>query len=207
MGELEELDLLELMLAEDSAGVFSSGAGLGAEAGRPRGDVDGEFFFGNRFVPIEIVKFYFRSRCKPKIGVLYFEEIGGELRQLARAGERPGVHQEGRQNFGVAVLACVDIEKEICEGALKASSPALVNGEARAGDLRGGGEIEDAGAFSDLPLWVWRKIKFPQRAGGGFRYCQPRSRRRARRSAGRWEWLAGSRAAGRPVRRCAHRIA
>src|SRR5436190_3961735 len=87
MGELEELDLLELMLAEDAAGVFSSGAGFGAEAGSPGGDVDGEFFFGNGFVTIEIVKFYFRSRGKPEIGVLYFEEIGGELRQLARAGE------------------------------------------------------------------------------------------------------------------------
>src|SRR5207253_4235754 len=30
MGELEQLDLLELMLAEDAAGVFSSGAGFGA---------------------------------------------------------------------------------------------------------------------------------------------------------------------------------
>ncbi len=80
MGELEELNLLELMLAEDPAGVFSRGAGFGAEAGRPRGDVDGEFFFGNRFVAIEIVKFYFRSRGKPEIRVLYSKEIGGEFR-------------------------------------------------------------------------------------------------------------------------------
>src|SRR5467141_51154 len=163
MSELEELDLLELMLAEDPAGVFSGGAGFGAEAGRPRGDVDGEFFFGNRFVPIQIVKFHFRSRCKPEIGVLYFEEIGSELRQLGRAGEGFGVHKEGRQDFRVAGLAGVNVEKEIGERALEASSPALVNGEARAGDLRGSGEIEDACAFSDIPVRLWREIEFRRR--------------------------------------------
>src|ERR1700674_1503249 len=160
MGELEQLDFLKLMLAEDPAGVFSSGAGFGAEAGCPRGDVDGEFFFRNGLVPIEIVKFYFRSRCKPEIGVLYLEEIGSELRQLARAGERRGVHKEGGKNFRVAVLARVDVEEEIREGTLEAGSPALVNGESRAGDLRGGGEIEDACAFSDIPVRLWREIKF-----------------------------------------------
>src|SRR5260370_33523703 len=113
MSELEKLDLLELMLAEDPAGVFSGGAGFGAEAGRPRGDVDGKFFFGNRFVPIQIVKFHFRSRCKPEIGVLYFEEIGGELRQLARAGERPGVYQKGWKNVWVTVLSRCDVEEVI----------------------------------------------------------------------------------------------
>src|SRR6266481_1514611 len=163
MGELEELNLLELMLAEDPAGVFSGGAGFGAEAGGPCGDVDGEFIFGNRFVPIQIVKFYFRSRCKPEIGVLYFEEIGGELRQLARAGERRSVYQKGWKNFCVTVFARVNVEEEIRQGTLQASSPAFVNGEARAGNLRGGGKIEDACAFSDIPVRLWREIKFRRR--------------------------------------------
>src|SRR6202171_1205553 len=87
MRELEELDLLELMLAEDAARVFSRGAGLGSEAGRPRGDVDGEFFFGNGLVPVEIVEFDFGCGREPKVGVLDFEQISGEFRQLAGAGE------------------------------------------------------------------------------------------------------------------------
>ena len=46
MRELEKLNLLELMLAENAAGVFSGGAGFGAEASSPGGNMDGEFFFG-----------------------------------------------------------------------------------------------------------------------------------------------------------------
>src|SRR6266850_1817301 len=52
------------------------------------------------------------------------------------------------------MLARVYIEKKIREGALEARSPALVNGEARAGDFRGGGEIEYAGArFAVYKSW------------------------------------------------------
>jgi len=54
MRELEELDFLKLVLAENTAGVFSSGAGFRAEASRPGGDVNGEFFLGNGFVPIQL---------------------------------------------------------------------------------------------------------------------------------------------------------
>src|SRR6266851_9049206 len=97
MSELEKLDFLELMLAEDAAGVLSGGAGFGAEASRPRGDADWKFLFGNGFVSVEIVELDFGSWREPEVGVQDFEQISGEFRQLARAGERRGVHQEGRQ--------------------------------------------------------------------------------------------------------------
>ncbi len=87
MREFEELDLLELMLAQDTARVFSGGAGFGAEASRPGGDEDGKFFFGNGFVAVEIVKLDFGSWREPEVGVLKFEKISGELRQLAGASE------------------------------------------------------------------------------------------------------------------------
>src|SRR5882762_7228594 len=87
MRELEKLDLLKLMLAEYAAGVFSGGAGFGAEAGGPGGDADGELFFGNGFVAVQIMEFDFGSGRKPEVGVLDFEEVGSELRQLAGAGE------------------------------------------------------------------------------------------------------------------------
>jgi len=44
--KFEQLDLLELVLAEDNRGVLSSGSGFGAEASRPRGHVNGKFFSG-----------------------------------------------------------------------------------------------------------------------------------------------------------------
>jgi len=76
MRELEEFDLLKLMLAKNTAGVFSSSAGFGAEAGGPGSDVNGEFFLRNGLVPIQIVQFDFGGGRKPEIAVLYFENFG-----------------------------------------------------------------------------------------------------------------------------------
>src|SRR6266852_8488785 len=164
MRELVELDFLKLMLTENAAGVFSSGAGFGAEAGGPRRDVDGKFFFGNVFVTIEIVQFYFGSGREPEISIFDLEKVSAEFWQLAGAGERGGVHKEGRQDFGVAVLTGVHVEKEIREGALEASSPAFINGEAGARDFRGGGEVENAGTLADFPVWLGSEIEFRRRA-------------------------------------------
>src|SRR5260370_10491873 len=111
MRELEKLDLLKLMLAKNAPGVLTGGAGFGAEASRPRGDADWKFLFGNGFVSVEIVELDFGSWREPEVGVLDFEQISGAFRQFARAGERRGVHQEGRQDFRVAMLAGVDVEE------------------------------------------------------------------------------------------------
>ena len=61
MRELEELHLLKLVLAQDAARIFSRRASLGAEARRPRGHVNRQFFLGNRFVAVEIVQLRLRS--------------------------------------------------------------------------------------------------------------------------------------------------
>src|SRR5216683_1381035 len=164
MGELEELNFLELMLAENAAGVLSGGASFGAEASGPGGDADGEFFFGDGLVAIEIVELDFRSRREPEVGVLDLEKISGKFRQLACAGERRGVHQEGRQDFRVAMLAGVDVEEKIGEGAFESGAPPFVNSKARAGDFRGGGEVEDTGALTDFPMRLGSEIEFGWRA-------------------------------------------
>ncbi len=85
--EFEELDFLELVLAEDAAGVFSGCAGFGAEAGCPGGDVDGKFFFGNSFVAVEIMQLDFGGRSEPEVCIFDLKKVSGKFRQLARAGE------------------------------------------------------------------------------------------------------------------------
>src|SRR6266851_8153990 len=164
MSELEKLDFLELMLAEDAAGVLSGGASFGAEASRPGGDVDGESFFGNGLVPVKVVELDFGSGREPEVGVLDFEKISSKFRQLARAGEGGGVYQEGRQDFRVAMLARVDVKEEIREGALEARSPAFVNGKAGTRDFRGDGEVENSSALADLPMRFRSELKFRGRA-------------------------------------------
>ncbi len=54
--------------------------------------------------------------------VVAVEEVFGELGELAGAEEGLGVDQAGRQDFGVAVLAGVEVEHEVGEGALEAGA-------------------------------------------------------------------------------------
>src|SRR6266481_4945640 len=132
MRELEELDFLELVLAENAARVFSSGAGFGAEAGGPGSRENRQLFLRNRFIAIKIVQLDFGSGREPEVAVFYFEEVGGEFGQLARTHERGGVDQKRGKNFCVAVLTRVNVKEEIGESSLEPGAPAFVNGETRA---------------------------------------------------------------------------
>src|SRR5581483_5487263 len=94
----------------------------------------------------------------PKVRVLKVEEIGCELRQLAGAHERSGVHQERRENLRVAMLARVDVQKEISEGPLEPCAPSLVHGEPRSGNLRGRRQIQNPGPLPNFPMRLWLEV-------------------------------------------------
>ena len=80
--------------------------------------------------------------------VVAVEEVFGELGELAGAEEGLRVDHVGRQDFGVAVFAGVEVEHEVGEGAFEARSLAEVDDEAGAGDLCGAVEVEDAEGFA-----------------------------------------------------------
>ena len=101
---------------------------------------------------------------EPQIGAFEMKHVGGEFRQLANAGERSGVDEKRRQNFGVAVFARVHVEKEIGDGAFEARAESVINGETRAGDFHGGREIQNSGALADFPVRTRREIEFRRRA-------------------------------------------
>ena len=129
-GELHQLHLVELVLADEPARVLSVGARLAPEAGGaggvlqgkvrrledlPRMDVrDGDLAGGNEVV---------RAFVHP-------EEFRFELGELARPRHGPAVHHEGGEPFGVAVLPRVKIEHEVNEGALEPGPRAAEEGEA-----------------------------------------------------------------------------
>ena len=133
--ELEHLDFLKLVLALDAARVFSRRAGFGAEAGRPRADFDRQHVGVERFVAVEAGEFHLGSGREPQIRAFEMKHVGGKFRQLAYAGKRSRVHQKGRKNFGVAVLAGVHVEEEIREGSFQPRAQSFVNRESRAGDF------------------------------------------------------------------------
>src|SRR6185312_7166188 len=75
--ELDQLDLLELVLADDAAGVLAGGAGLGAEARRICRKRDRQAGVVEDFVAIEIRDRNFGGGNEPVIAVLEFAPAGG----------------------------------------------------------------------------------------------------------------------------------
>ena len=118
-------------------------------------------------------------------GPLEAEEVRRELRELAGPEERGRVHDEGRQDLDVAVLARVHVEEELDERAREERRPALEDREARARDLRGALEVQDAERGAEVPVRLRREVELRRRRPTSSRR-RSRSRRlpRGRRRAG-----------------------
>jgi hypothetical protein len=65
MSELDQLDLLELVLADDAANVFPVGARFAAKTGGISGQTHGQAGGFERFIPIEIRYRHFSRGNQP----------------------------------------------------------------------------------------------------------------------------------------------
>ena len=178
-GELDQLDFLKLVLANDAARVFAGGSGLGAKAGRVGREADGQARFVEDFVAIEIgdrnlgggdepvvVVFEFAAADRLRVGIGAAEKVFGKLGQLAGSEQALAVDHEGRQHFGVAVLLRVQVEHEADEGPFEPRARAHVDGEARAGELGGAFQVENAERFAEFPVRLGFEVEAGFRAPG-----------------------------------------
>jgi len=94
-GELHQLDLVELMLADQAAGITAVGAGLGAEAWGVGGVVERQVPFLERFIPVDVGDRHLRRRDQIEIPVVDLEQVFGEFRQLPGRRQRGGVAMKG----------------------------------------------------------------------------------------------------------------
>ena len=92
------------------------------------------------------------------------EQILRELRELAGAVHGFGVDDVGRKDFGVAVLAGVEVEHEVGESAFETRAQRPVDGEARAGEFGGAFEVEDAELLAEFPVRLGREIELGRSA-------------------------------------------
>src|SRR5690348_6722593 len=83
--ELDQLNFLELVLADDAAHVLAIRTGFAAEAGRVSGDGEREARGVNGLVAIEVGERHFRGGNEPEIVIFDLERIAGKLWQLAGA--------------------------------------------------------------------------------------------------------------------------
>ena len=87
------------------------------------------------------------------------EQVVFELGQLAGAVQRGGVHHERRQNFGVAVLAGVQVEHEVGQRPLQLRAQLPVDSKTRARDLGGALQIQNSQRLSQIPVRLGREIE------------------------------------------------
>ena len=91
-----------------------------------------------------------------------FEQVIFELGKLAGTEKTGGIDQERRQDFGIAVLLGVHLQKETDQSAFEAGAQAAINGEAGGGDLGGSFHIENVERRAQVPVRLRLKIKFPR---------------------------------------------
>ena len=133
------------------------------------------------------------------------EEIGFELRQLARRFERRAIDEIRRHDLQVPVLARVQVEHEIGQRSRQPRARAEQHRKPGAGHLRGALEVENAKRRPEIPVRQRFEIELSSALPTcARRRCPLRSCRRARSHAAGWAATsAATFAAARPDRaRC-----
>ena len=159
-GELDQLDLLELMLANQAAGILAVGPCLGTKAGGVGGILDRQVRLVDGLSGKDIGHRYLGGGDQPQVPALELEQVFLEFGQLAGAGHSFGVDHERRQHLGVAVALGVEVDKEADQSPGEAGAEALEQGKAGPGQAGGGFEIKDALLFADFPVGQRRKGEF-----------------------------------------------
>src|SRR5690349_4342764 len=90
----DELDLVELMLAQHAARVATSTAGFGTEAGGECGEAQRQFFYADDGLADEVGQGNLSGGYEAETSLAVFdeEEVLFEFRQLVRAKERIVLH-------------------------------------------------------------------------------------------------------------------
>ena len=133
MAEPVELHLVELVQPDQAAGVPPVGARLAAEAGGVGHVSERQLLGGDHLLAMKRGDRHLGGGGEPEVVFGAAEAFLGELRQLARAGEAGGVHQDRRQHLAVA-LAAMQIQHEVDQGPLQPGSLAQQGHEAALGD-------------------------------------------------------------------------
>ena len=146
-----ELHLVELVQANQAAGVAAVGPRFPAEAGAVGHVAERQLVGGDHLIAMQGGDGNFSGGGEPEVVVGAAEAFFGEFGQLARAGQAGGVHQDGRQNLPVA-LAGVQIEHEVDQAALEPGPLAHQGHKAALGDPHRALRFKQAQALGDLPV-------------------------------------------------------
>ena len=151
--ELHELDLVELVLPDQSPDIGSIGSGLTAKAGRVGGVAQWQLPAIEDLGPIQIRERHFGGRDQKEIPVAGdLEQVLLELGQVAGAAQGVSVDQERRLDLDVAVLGRVQLQHEVDERPGQARTRAHQHRETRPGHPGRTLEIEDPECRAEVPV-------------------------------------------------------
>ena len=152
LGDLRQLHLVELMLADEAADVLAVGARFAPEAGSVGAVGEREVSGLEDLAGMQVRHGDFRGRNQVVVGPGELEEVRLELRKLPGTEQALGVHDDRRQDLRIAPLARVEVHHERDQGPLEKGAGAFQNGEPRPCELRGALEVEDAELLAELPV-------------------------------------------------------
>src|SRR6266446_1284618 len=101
------------MDAENSSRLTASGAGLAPKTRRVSHKFFWKIYNRQNFLAVEVRQWHFGGRHEEKFAVFQAVHVGFKFRQLSRADHAITPDQKRRADFGVAVLAGVQVDHEI----------------------------------------------------------------------------------------------
>ena len=149
--EAHELDLVELVHAEQAARVLARRARLAAEAGAERRKGEGKSRAVEDLVAEQVRDRHLGGRNREERVVAQRVHVLLELRQLAGAGHRVAIHEQRHLRLLVAELARVQVDAEVHERALQPRAAPAIDDESRTGDLGAAREVEQPERFARPP--------------------------------------------------------
>src|SRR5260221_2780343 len=156
-GDLHQLDLVELVHANEPARAEDRSAGLASEARRVGDVANRQLIEAQDFLAMKIGHGHLGGGREVEIVALAAVELFLEFGELGRADESLGIHEKRRTHLGVTVFAGVQIEQEIDQRPLQPRTGTDVEGKSAAADLRGALEIEKAEFFTELDVALRRE--------------------------------------------------
>ena len=148
--ESEDLDLVELVAAEQAARVLARTARFAPVTRRIRHHAPRQLSLGQDLVAVERRQRHFGRGDRPQVVALDVVRVVGKLRELPRRDERVGRHHRGRTHLFVQIG--VAVEGELAQRAGHGRSETAQRHEHRARDLHGAFVVEDAEGGTDLPV-------------------------------------------------------
>ena len=127
--EFDQLNLIELMLANQTSRILAIGACFTAKAGSVGDEIHGEVFCRQDFIREDIGHGNFGGGNQKVVGSFHMKQVGFKLGQVARSKEAAAVGHKGWEDLQITMLPGVNMQHEVHEGPFQKCPRAVIVGK------------------------------------------------------------------------------